>query len=47
MAEFFEMGGYGPYIWPCYVLGIGFVIALYWHSAVKLTQSQKDDIKKG
>ena len=47
MAEFFNMGGYGAFIWPCYVLGMGFVIALYWHSAVKLKQSQSEDTKKG
>ncbi|MGC6516634.1 MAG: heme exporter protein CcmD [Candidatus Puniceispirillaceae bacterium] len=34
------MGGYGLFIWPCYGLGLAFVIGLYWHSHKKLTQSQ-------
>lgn len=26
MNEFFEMGGYGKYLWPSFVLGFGVVV---------------------
>lgn len=26
MNEFFDMGGYGKYLWPTFALGIGVVI---------------------
>ena len=26
MSEFFEMGGYGKYLWPAFALGFGIVI---------------------
>jgi heme exporter protein CcmD len=26
MNEFFEMGGYGKYLWPTFALGIGVVV---------------------
>ncbi len=26
MSEFFDMGGYGKYLWPCFILGIGVVV---------------------
>ncbi len=26
MSEFFEMGGYGKYLWPAFALGFGVVI---------------------
>jgi heme exporter protein D len=32
MSEFFAMGGYGAYIWPCYGLTL-FVLVGIWLSA--------------
>ena len=26
MSEFFDMGGYGRYLWPAFALGFGIVI---------------------
>ena len=26
MSEFFDMGGYGKYLWPAFALGFGIVI---------------------
>ena len=26
MSEFFDMGGYGKYLWPAFALGFGVVI---------------------
>ena len=26
MSEFLDMGGYGKYLWPAFVLGIGVVV---------------------
>jgi heme exporter protein CcmD len=26
MNEFFDMGGYGKYLWPAFVLGFGIVV---------------------
>jgi heme exporter protein CcmD len=26
MSEFFDMGGYGKYLWPSYLLGFGVVV---------------------
>ena len=35
MSEFFEMGGYGKYLWPAFALGFGIVVlnlVLAWSS---------------
>ena len=32
MAEFFALGGYGAYIWPCYLLSVILLGWLTWHS---------------
>ena len=42
MSEFFYMGGYASFIWPCYILAIILVVGLYWHSQKKLASSEKD-----
>ena len=39
MSAFFDMGGYGAFVWPCYGLALLFVVGLYWHTAKKLRQS--------
>jgi heme exporter protein D len=42
MSAFFAMGGYGAFVWPCYILAILLVVGLYWHSQKKLASSEKD-----
>ena len=42
MSEFLNMGGYGAFIWPCYILAVILVGGLYWHSQKKLASSEKD-----
>jgi heme exporter protein CcmD len=42
MSEFFEMSGYGRYLWPSFALGFGIVIlnlVLAW-SSLKSAQAQ-------
>jgi heme exporter protein CcmD len=42
MNEFFEMSGYGKYLWPAFALGFGVVILnlmLAW-SSLKSAQAQ-------
>jgi heme exporter protein CcmD len=42
MNEFFEMSGYGKYLWPAFALGFGIVIlnlVLAW-SSLKSAQAQ-------
>ena len=42
MSEFFEMSGYGKYLWPSFALGFGIVIlnlVLAW-SSLKSAQAQ-------
>ena len=42
VSDFLNMGGYGSFIWPCYILAVLLVIGLYWHSQKKLALSEKD-----
>ncbi len=42
MSEFFAMGGYGGFIWPCYIITGILLVGLYWHSQKKLASSIKD-----
>lgn len=42
MAEFFEMGGHGAYIWPCYGITALLLIALLATSVKALSKSKKD-----
>jgi heme exporter protein CcmD len=42
MSEFFEMSGYGKYLWPAFALGFGILIlnlVLAW-SSLKSAQAQ-------
>lgn len=50
MMALLELGGYGAYIWPCYILSFGFVIAVYLQAEkaqkrtrAKLAQLQTKD----
>lgn len=36
MTEFLNMNGYGIFIWPCYLLTIALVVALYVHAHKQL-----------
>jgi len=43
MAEFFSMGGYGVYVWPCYGLSalvLGVLIIRRWR---RLQMLRRDD----
>ncbi|SCA57035.1 Cytochrome c biogenesis protein (fragment) [Candidatus Terasakiella magnetica] len=42
MNEFFDMGGHGIYIWPCYGLAAVLLIALLLTSMRSLAKSKKD-----
>lgn len=42
MTEFFDMGGHGLYIWPCYGLTALLLVALLGTSMKSLSKSKKD-----
>jgi len=42
MNEFFDMGGHGIYIWPCYGLAFLLLIALLATSVKSLSKSKRD-----
>jgi len=42
MNEFFEMGGHGIYIWPCYGLAALLLMGLLVSSIKSLAKSKKD-----
>ncbi len=42
MNEFFDMGGHGIYIWPCYGLAALLLISLLVTSLKSLSKSKKD-----
>lgn len=42
MMEFFEMGGHGIYIWPCYGLAFVLLVGLLITSVKQLSQSKRD-----
>ena len=42
MSDFFEMGGHGIYIWPCYGLAAVLLITLLVASVKSLSKSKKD-----
>ncbi len=51
MSEFFDMGGYGKYLWPSFVLGIGVVVlnlvlALNSLKAAKLEARRRLEMNK-
>jgi heme exporter protein CcmD len=45
MNEFFEMGGYGKYLWPSFLLGFG-VVVLNWGLAARALASAKQDARR-
>jgi len=42
MNEFFDMGGHGVYIWPCYGLAALLLVSLLVTSVKSLAKSRKD-----
>jgi heme exporter protein CcmD len=42
MSEFFEMGGYGKYLWPAFVLGFGIVVLNLVLALNSLAAARKD-----
>ena len=45
MSEFFEMGGYGKYLWPTFALGIG-VVVLNLYLALKSLANAKQEARR-
>ena len=45
MSEFIDMGGYGKYLWPAFVLGFGIVI-LNLVLALKTLANAKHDARR-
>jgi len=41
LAEYFSMGGYWPFIWPSYALGLVLLVALFWISARRLNAAER------
>jgi heme exporter protein CcmD len=42
MTEFFEMGGYGKYLWPAFVLGFGVVVLNLVLALNSLTRAKQE-----
>ena len=47
MQEYFSMGGYGAYIWPCYGLSAALLLALLVSSirSLKSTEAEFERLK--
>jgi len=42
MNEFFDMGGYGKYLWPSFLLGFGVVVLNLVMAARALANAKQD-----
>jgi len=42
MIEFFNMGGYGIYIWPAYAIAFSLISILYFKSVKQLKRLEKE-----
>ncbi len=42
LSSFFEMGGYGPYIWPVYGLAAVLMIGLFVQSVSRWRQNEAE-----
>lgn len=40
LSEFLHMGGYGAYVWPCYLLTAAVLIGMEWISQRRLKAAQ-------
>ncbi len=48
MSDFFAMGGYGPYIWPAYIVSFVTLVAIGWgryRRLITLRQIEKNNNK--
>ena len=45
MSEFLSMGGYGKYLWPAFLLGVGIVV-LNFVLALNSLSSAKQDARR-
>lgn len=46
MNEFFEMGGYGKYLWPAFALGFGVVVLNLMLAVNSLTAAKQEARKR-
>jgi len=42
MSEFLSMGGYGKYLWPSFILGIGIVALNFWMALGSLSKAKQE-----
>jgi heme exporter protein CcmD len=42
MSEFFDMGGYGKYLWPSFLLGFGVVVLNLILAASSLARAKQE-----
>lgn len=42
MMEFFDMGGYGAYIWPSFAITAAVLIGMGWQSYKQLGDAEKE-----
>jgi heme exporter protein CcmD len=42
MSEFLSMGGYGKYLWPSFILGLGIVALNFWMAMNSLTNAKRE-----
>jgi len=42
MSEFLSMGGYGKYLWPAFILGLGIVVINFWMALSSLTNAKQE-----
>jgi heme exporter protein CcmD len=42
LADFFAMSGYGKYVWPCMLLGVGVVLLNAWLAVRALANARRD-----
>jgi len=42
IATFFDMGGYGLFVWPCFVLSALMLLALYLLSRLRLKEVERE-----
>ena len=40
LNDFFHMGGYGVYVWPCYLLTAAVLVGMEWASRRRLKAAQ-------
>ena len=46
MSEFFDMGGYGKYLWPAFALGFGVVLLNVYLAMNSLAEARREARKR-